>query len=375
MAKHNDHQDRSERRFQPGGSSNRTPREYRGPHPDERRRSHGNDHYHDGPAGITLDNEVGQSASGVTVDSSLPEVHDRETPGSNSERMSRGKILLRRFFRNKTAVVGLIGYALLILLAIFGPMTTEYRYDQLQLDSSKFNLPPGTDGHLFGTTRNGGDMWAMTLEGLRKSMIIGLGVAFIQTTIAAIIGSAAAYFGGWFDKVALWIIDLLLVVPSFFIIAIISNSVAGQRSSVLMLILLLAGFGWMLSARVVRSLTMSVKNLDYVRAAKYMSVRSPVIIGRHIIPNISSLLIIDATLGVAGAVLAETSLSYFGFGVAAPEVSLGSLIGQFQAVATIQPWLFWPSAALLTLMLVFINFIGDGVRDALDPSSKSGGQI
>ena len=129
----------------------------------------------------------------------------------------------------------------------------------------------------------------------------------------------------------------------------------------------------MLTARVGRSLTMSVKNLDYVHAAKFMSVPSGTIIVRHILPNISSLLIIDFTLGVATAVLSETSLSYFGFGIKDPQVSLGSLIGAGQASAITHPWLFLPPAVALVVMLASVNFIGDGLRDALDPSSKSGG--
>lgn len=205
-------------------------------------------------------------------------------------------------------------------------------------------------------------------------MIIGLGVAAVQTFIAAAVGAFAAYHGRWFDRVALWVIDLLLVVPSFFIIAILSVQTGGSRGSVLVLILLLAGLGWMLSARVVRSMTLGIKNLEYVTAARYMSVPTPRIIVRHILPNISSLLIIDATLAVASAVLAETSLSFFGFGVQAPETSLGTLIAEGQRTAATYPWIFLAPATALTLMLVFINFIGDGLRDALDPSSRSGGR-
>ena len=120
----------------------------------------------------------------------------------------------------------------------------------------------------------------MTVEGLRKSLVIGLSVAGIQVTVAAVVGSAAAYFGGWFDRVALWVIDLLLVVPSFLLIAIVSQNISAQsKGSIPTFILLLAIFGWMLSARVIRSMTLSVRNMEYVTAAKYMGVRAPTIIG------------------------------------------------------------------------------------------------
>jgi peptide/nickel transport system permease protein len=121
-------------------------------------------------------------------------------------------------------------------------------------------------------------------------------------------------------------------------------------------------------------MTLGIKGLEYVTAAKYMSVSTPKIIFRHVIPNISSLLIIDATLAVASAVLAETSLSFFGFGVQAPETSLGTLIAEGQRMASTYPWIFLAPATVLTLMLIFINFVGDGLRDALDPSSRSGGR-
>lgn len=286
-------------------------------------------------------------------------------------RMTRGQLVRRRFFRNKTSIIGIVGMIVIVAFAVVGPMIAKWGF--AEVDYEAFYSPPSAD-HWFGTTQGGRDVYAMTAEGLRKSLIIGLVVAGLQTSIAAIFGSMAAYFGGWFDKVALWVIDLLLVVPSFLMIAILSQRAGAARGSITMFIILLAIFGWMLSARVVRSLTLSVRNAEYVTAAKYMSVPPMTIIVRHILPNISSLLIIDATLGVASAVLSETALSYFGFGVQAPNVSLGTLIAEGQRAATTFPWIFLAPATVLVLMLISINFIGDGVRDALDPSSKSGGK-
>ena len=129
----------------------------------------------------------------------------------------------------------------------------------------------------------------------------------------------------------------------------------------------------MLSARVIRTLTMSVRDREYVTAARYMGVPGMTIIFRHIIPNISSLLIIDAALGIAGAVLAETSLSFFGLGIRPPETSLGTLIGDGARMATTFPWTFLAGAVPLVLMVLAVNFIGDGLRDALDPTSRAGG--
>ncbi len=318
-----------------------------------------------------LPEQISPMADAAQLSSVRTRIAEQNTEqAAMTKRYSRRQIVLRRFWRNKTAVIGVIGLIIVLAVAIIGPHLSDWTY--LERDRGRYLEGPSAE-HIFGTDRRGRDMFAMTLEGLRKSIIIGFAVALIQTGWAALFGAAAAYFGGWVDKCATWFIDLMLVIPSFLMIAIISNRFGAENKGVFIFILLLAGFGWMLTARVVRSLTMSVKNLDYVNAAKFMSVPSGTIIVRHIIPNISSLLIIDFTLGVATAVLSETSLSYFGFGIKDPQVSLGSLIGAGQASAITHPWLFLPPAVVLVLMLASVNFIGDGLRDALDPSSKAGG--
>lgn len=316
---------------------------------------------------------VGNSGQENTGDEVVEEVSATAelVEDTEAQRLTRSQLVFRRFFRNKLAVIGVIGMIIILFIAIFGNMVNDWGF--LERDRGHYRKPPG-DGHFFGTDQRGRDIFAMTVEGLRKSLIIGFSVAFLQTAIAAIIGASAAYFQGWFDRAATWFIDLLLVIPSFLLIAVVSQQFGSRDSSIFFFIILLSVFSWMLTGRVVRSLTMSVRNLEYVTAAKYMSVPSHVIIGRHIIPNISSLLIIDFTLGVASAVMAETSLSYFGFGIKDPQVSLGTLIGLGQSSAATAPWLFIPPALVLTAMLISVNFIGDGLRDALDPTSKSGGK-
>lgn len=291
--------------------------------------------------------------------------------GKSPKQLTRGALIRRRFWRSNISKIGVIGFALIVLLAIIGPHLSPWGFTDV--DNKAFLKPPSAE-HWLGTTQGGRDVLALTVEGLRKSLIIGVSVALIQTTLAAIIGSSAAYFGKVVDKTLLWFIDLLLVIPSFLLIAVISQRSKGANSSVIVLIVLLAAFGWMLSARVVRSMTLSVKNYEYVTAARYMSVPSYVIVTKHIIPNVASYLIIDTALGFVAAVMSETVLSYFGFGVQSPDTSLGTLIAEGQAMATTYPWIFLAPATLLTLTLIFVNFIGDGLRDAIDPSSKSGGQ-
>ncbi len=287
-----------------------------------------------------------------------------------AKHLSRGQLIWRRFWRAPGGKIGLIGLGLVLLLAIFG--TFVERWDYWVVDYNAFLTPPSAD-HWFGTNQGGFDIFAMTIEGLRKSLLIGFAVAAIVEILAALIGASAAYFGKAVGAVLQWITDLLLVIPSFLIVAIISQHTAGSKSSTLLLIILLSAFSWMLSARVVRAMTLSLVNLDYVTAAKFMSVPSMVVIVKHVIPNVASYLIIDFTLGVVSAVMSETVLSFFGFGVQKPETSLGTLLGDGMGSATTSPWVFLFPAGVLVILLLCVNFMGDALRDAIDPSSKSGG--
>lgn len=294
--------------------------------------------------------------------------HNTADNGVVSLQSNRNRLLVKRFLRNKTAVAGLVVIALLIILAIIGPWLSPWNYDDV--DRQAYLKPPSLN-HPLGTTQSGRDMWSLTLHGLRKSLVIGLIVAVMSTGIAAIVGAFAAYYGGWGERFALWIIDLLLVIPSFLLIALVAGNTSGGGSSWLLLVLLLSVFGWMLSARVVRSLTSSVRQNEYVLAARYMGLSGPMIIVRHILPNIASLLIIDATLNVSGAILAETSLAYFGFGVQPPDTSLGTLLGDGARQLSSFPWLFAGPAAAIVLLILSVNAVGDGLRDAFDPGSVS----
>jgi peptide/nickel transport system permease protein len=285
-------------------------------------------------------------------------------------RHTRGELIWRRFLRNKTAVFGAAGILFLVFLTLFGQFVLYWKFDDI--DVNAFLAPPSSS-HILGTTQAGRDVLALAIRGLGKSLLIGFLVALMSTSISALVGASAAYIGGWYEKSMLWIIDLLLVVPSFFLIAVASRGAPEGDASWLILVVLLAAFAWPLSARVVRSLTLSIREREYVLAAKFMGLSAFRIIVRHILPNASSLLIIDATLGVGYAILSETGLSYFGFGVQAPDTSLGTLIGEGASMATTFPWIFLGPATILVFLVMCVNAVGDGLRDALDPSSSSGG--
>ena len=278
---------------------------------------------------------------------------------------SRNALVLRRFRRNRPAVVSLLLLSLLFVGCYALPAVLPWSYTDL--DYYALQQPP-SPSHWFGTNALGQDLFAMTLRGMQKSMLIGLCVALISTVIAATVGSVAGYFGGWRDRALMWLVDLLLVVPSFILIAIMTPRVK-QTGSVILLIVLLSLFSWMISSRMIRGMTLSLRDREFVRAARYMGVPSWRIIARHIVPNVASILIIDTALNVGLAILAETGLSFLGFGVQPPDVSLGTLIADGTKSVTTFPWVFLFPAGVLVTIVLCANLIGDGLRDAVDPGS------
>jgi peptide/nickel transport system permease protein len=304
------------------------------------------------------------AVSGDALTQVAPQTDGEQPPLDETRIASRWGILLQRFVRRRLAMAGLVVLVLLFALAFLGPYLTHWKYTDHDFEA--FLQGPSAQ-HWFGTTQTGGDVYALTLRGMQKSLIIGLLVALFSTGMAAVVGSFAGYFGGWVDRSLMWFVDLLLVLPSFLIIAILSPTFRGKTW--LVFVVLLAAFLWMVTARIVRGMTISLRDREYVLAARYMGVPAPRIIFRHFLPNISSLLIVDATINVSTAVIAETGLSYFGFGVQPPDVSLGTLIADGTRSAVTYPWMFAFAAGLLVAVVLAVNLVGDGLRDALDPTS------
>ena len=280
---------------------------------------------------------------------------------------SRGRLVFRRLMRQRLASAGFLTVVLLFVAAYASPYFVTWQYNELDINAF---LSPPTRAHWFGTTQNGFDMFALTMRGMQKSLIIGLLGAVLSTLLAAVVGAFAGYFAGVLNTVLLTVIDLLLVLPSFLIIAILSPAFRGKTW--LIFVLLLAAFQWMITARIVRGMTLSLKEREFVRAARFMGVPGWRIIFRHILPNMSSLLIIDATVNVSSLILAEVGLSFFGFGVQPPDVSLGTLIGNYASAALTYPWEFYFPAGLLVVLVLAINLVGDGLRDAFDPNAEIG---
>jgi glutathione transport system permease protein len=290
---------------------------------------------------------------------------DAEFGMQTPEFASRRTLVLRRFLRRPSAVAALIVLLMLFVGCYTVPSLLPYSYTDLDFNAL---LQPPNARHWLGTNALGQDLLAQTLRGMQKSMLIAVCVAIISTAIAATVGSIAGYFGGWRDRALMWCVDLMLVVPGFLLIMILTPRTKSS-GNVLVLVLLLSGFGWMVSSRMVRGMTMSLREREFIRAARYMGVSSRRIITHHVVPNVASILIIDTALNVAVAILAETGLSFLGFGIQPPDVSLGTLIADGTQSATTFPWVFLFPAGVLVLILVCANLTGDGLRDALDPAS------
>ncbi|QPK79540.1 ABC transporter permease [Corynebacterium lizhenjunii] len=281
---------------------------------------------------------------------------------------SRMKLYVRRFFRNKLATLGFIILLMLIALATFGRFFTEWNY--YEPDFLNLASPPSSE-HWFGTNDTGNDLFAQVVHGLGRSLTIAIIVSAATLVISAMVGAGAALWGGVPEKVILTIIHFLLTIPTFLLIALVVSDSGGDWR---LLIVVLIAFGWMYQARVIWSLALSVREQDYVRAATYMGVPKVRTVVRHVIPNIGSLLIIQFVFGIVGTVGSETALSFLGLGVKLPDVSLGTLLQGGTNNVQSAPWQFYFPAGALTLLTVSMAFIGDGLRDALDPNSQSGGK-
>lgn len=284
------------------------------------------------------------------------------------KRMSKLELYGKRFLRNKPAVWGIFIFIALALFAVVGPLIAKY--DHTYLDFMYITKPPSSE-HWFGTNGAGNDTFAQVAMGLQRSLMIALVVSIGTVILSAIVGAAAAYFGGFVERSTLLIIHFLMVVPTFLILAMISNSSGGDWRIIALIMVLT---GWFFPARVIWTLSLSLREREYIHAARYAGLSGMRIVLRHMLPNIGSLLVVNFTLGLITAVMTETGLSFLGFGVKAPDVSLGALIGSGAGTMTSAPWLFYFPAAALTLLTVSMALVADGLRDAIDPTSAAGGR-
>jgi peptide/nickel transport system permease protein len=285
------------------------------------------------------------------------------TVGVAGER-SAFRAAVARFFRHRLAVVGLVVFIVLVLAAFVGRHLWRYDFDDF---TDAYSEPP-SPAHPFGTDSAGHDLFAQVLRGTARSIEIALFVAVISTTLGALIGAVAGYYRGWTDSSLMRLVDLVLTLPLYAVAALLGHQVGSGSHGWISIAVVLALLLWAPIARVVRGVTLSLRSRDYVEAARALGASDRWIIVRHILPNAGGTIIVNATVYVAVAILAETALSFVGFGVRAPDVSLGSLVASAQAATATRSWLFYYPGFVLILLVLSVNFIGDGLRDALDPS-------
>jgi peptide/nickel transport system permease protein len=291
--------------------------------------------------------------------------------------MTRALMTWRRFRRHKPALISLIVLGVLALAVIGAPWLAPYAPNQINLDA-QLALP--SPAHALGTDELGRDLWTRLLYGGRVSLTIGLLAMAAATLLGTLVGALAGFYGGWVDSLLMRLTDMFLSFPSLFVLIVLSLAwreipIAGLRgtpfASVAAIIAVIAALGWMTVAKLVRASFLTLREREFVLAARACGANNARLIWRHLLPNALSPLIVDATFRVASAIVTESGLSYLGFGVQPPTATWGNMLknaqDQMTRVGTNGPWTALFPGLMIFLTVLAINFIGDGLRDTLDP--------
>ena len=287
------------------------------------------------------------------------------------QEISPTRLILRRFLRHRLAVCAVVLFVLILLstlAASFSPYSATAQ-------NAKYGLQPPSRDHWFGTDDLGRDLLTRTLHGGRISLVVGLAATVLTLSIGVVVGALAGYAGGWLDNLLMRITDAFLTLPTLFVLILISAMLRdlptlNLRSSVVIVIVVIGLLNWMWPARLIRGEFLRLKAQDFVLAAHASGVPNLRIMWRHLLPNTVGLMIVQATLMVAFAIITESGLSYLGFGIQLPTPSWGNLLASAQSYALRAPWLTLFPGALIFVTTLAINFIGDGLRDAFDPFSR-----
>jgi len=280
------------------------------------------------------------------------------------EARSQWRMVTRRFLHHRLAMISLVVLLSVIILALVGGRIWHYGYAQQTRELSR---PPSWK-HPMGTDNLGHDTFAQVLRGANKSVVIALMVAFLSTSFGTVMGAIAGYYRGIVETVLMRFTDLFLTLPPIAVAAVLAYKFEGRANGWVYLAIVLAGLGWMPVARVVRGLFLSLREKEFVEAARALGASDRRIIFRHLLPNVVGPIIVNATLAVAIAILAETGLSFLGLGIQRPDTSLGLLVSDGVQAAQTRPWLFYFPGLFIIIIVLTVNFVGDGLRDAFDPS-------
>lgn len=295
-----------------------------------------------------------------------PETPDLTLPGSASSRQPSR----RPFTRHRPALLGAAIILMITLAAIFAPVLSPYDAEKSHLE---IRMQAPSAQHLLGTDDLGRDLFTRILYGSRISLSIGLLAMTLAVAVGTVIGAAAGFYGGWVDGLLMRAADIFLAFPRLFVLILLTTILRQLNlpwlpaSSFIPIAFVIGSLSWMGIARLVRASYLSIKEMEFVEAARGVGARDARIMFRHILPNAASPIIVAATLGVAASILTESGLSYLGFGVQLPTPTWGNLLQNAQAQMTYAPWLALFPGLMIFSAVISINYVGDGLRDALDP--------
>lgn len=288
--------------------------------------------------------------------------------------------VIRRFVKHKAAMVGLLILIAMLLYVVVGSFI--YTEDFANRNDTSFRLLAPSEAHPFGTDRIGRDILARTIYGGQISLLIGLLAVLVEVTLGTFLGAVSGYYGGWLDSIIMRLTEAMLSIPSLLLLLVMAKFFGNKipdvqllgrtlSGSVIVIIVIIGITSWMGLARIVRSNVLSLKETEFILAARALGLPNWRIIWSHILPNTMASIIVSLTLGVAGAILSEAYVSFLGLGVQPPTATWGNMLTEAQEFQIIKdaPW-YWLFPSLLILLTVLsINFVGDGLRDALDPRS------
>jgi peptide/nickel transport system permease protein len=312
----------------------------------------------------TVDHEPGPVPTMTPVATGAEAPPTVEALGLEEHGLSQRTLMWRRFRRHKLAMASLIVLGLIALATILAGVLTPYGYAEQHLDQI---LQSPSAKHLLGTDQLGRDELTRLLYGGRISLMVGLGVALFSGVIGTLVGAAAGFYGGRLDNAVMRITDLFLSIPLLVILIIASRATGGKTRDIVLVLSLAI---WMYMARIVRGLFLSLREKEFVEAARSIGASNRRIIFRHLLPNAIGVIIVNLTLTVAIAILTESLLSFLGFGIQPPTPTWGNMLEDGRPQMTFAAWLVWFPGLAILLTVLCVNFLGDGLRDALDPTQR-----
>lgn len=295
----------------------------------------------------------------------VPEMTGTETSGQMVVQFEKEEtylhMVMRRFLKHRLACVGVAVFLLILLIALLAPVIAPQ--DPAKI-FNEFEAPPSA-AHWLGTDPVGRDVMSRLIFGAQVSIAVGIGAVAIYVAIGIVLGLVAGYFGGWVDMLIMRLTDVFMSFPYFMVILVLVSIIGPSLFNITLVIGLL---GWPAIARLVRGSVLSIKEMDYVKAGVALGYSTPKILFQHILPNALAPILVNATFGVASAIIMEASLSFLGMGVRPPAASWGNMLTQAESITVLssQPWLWIPPGLMILLAVLSVNFIGDGLRDAIE---------